>query len=99
MKTLTLWHMDLIPWYIFGAYWLVTWLRVKQTKTTESLASRLVTIIPMVLAFELLFSDLPRIGLLHLRFVPADAWIPWLRFSVSIIGGDPAIWARYCIGQ
>jgi protein-S-isoprenylcysteine O-methyltransferase Ste14 len=99
MKTLTLWHMDLIPWYIFGAYWLVTWLRVKQTKTTESLASRLVTIIPMVLAFELLFSDLPRIGLLRLRFVPADAWIAWLGFAITIMGVALAIWARYCIGQ
>jgi protein-S-isoprenylcysteine O-methyltransferase Ste14 len=99
MKTLTLWQIDLIPWYIFGAYWLVTWLRVKRTKTAEPLVSRLATIIPMVLAFELLFSDLPRIGLLRLRFTPADAWIAWLGFAVTSLGVAIAIWARYCIGE
>jgi protein-S-isoprenylcysteine O-methyltransferase Ste14 len=99
MKMPTLWHMDLIPWYIFGAYWLITWLRVKRTKTTESLVSRLATIIPMVLAFELLFSDLPRIGPLRLRFISADAWVAWLGFAVTALGVAVAIWARYCIGE
>ncbi len=99
MRAMLPWQLDLIPWYIFGAYWLITWLRVKHSKTTESLASRLVTIIPMVLAFELLFSDLPRIGLLRLRFTPADAWIAWLGFGVTSLGVAIAIWARYCIGE
>jgi protein-S-isoprenylcysteine O-methyltransferase Ste14 len=99
MRAMLPWQLDLIPWYIFGAYWLITWLRVKHSKTTESLASRLVTIIPMVLAFELLFSDLPRIGLLRLRFTPADAWIAWLGFGVISLGVAIAIWARYCIGE
>jgi hypothetical protein len=78
MRTPTLWQIDLIPWYVFGAYWLVTWLRVKRTKRAEPLSSRLATIIPMVLACELLFSDLLRIGPLRLRFIPRDAWLEWL---------------------
>jgi protein-S-isoprenylcysteine O-methyltransferase Ste14 len=99
MRTFLPWQMDLIPWYVFGAYWLITGLLVKRTKTSESLPSRLATIIPMVLAFELLFSDLPRIGLLRLRFLPADGWIAWLGFVVTSLGVAIAIWARYCIGQ
>ena len=91
--------MDMIPWYVFGIYWLITWLRVNRTKTEESLASRLATIIPMVLACELLFSDLSRIGPLRLRFAPAAAWIAWLGFAVTTLGVAIAIWARYCIGQ
>jgi len=91
--------MDLIPWYIFGAYWLITALRVRRTKKTESLVSRLVTIIPMLFAFELLFSDLLRIGPLRLRFVPVAAWIEWLGFAIASLGIAIAIWARYCIGE
>ena len=99
MRTILPWQIDLIPWYIFGAYWVITWLRVKRTKTTESRVSRLATIIPMVLAFELLFSDLLRIGPLRLRFIPADTWIAWIGFAVTALGVSVAIWARYCIGE
>src|SRR5579862_504006 len=99
MRTILPWKIDLIPWYIFGAYWLITWLRVKRARTTESLVSRLATIIPMVLAFELLFSDLLRIGPLRLRFIPADTWIAWIGFAVTALGVSVAIWARYCIGE
>lgn len=91
--------MDLIPWYVFGAYWLVTSLRVKRTKTTESLGSRLATIIPMLLAFELLFSNLLRIVPLRLRFIPAASWIEWLGFTVTSLGIAITIWARYCLGE
>jgi hypothetical protein len=55
MKSLTFWQIEMIPWYLFAAHWATTWLRVKRTKTAETFASRLTTI-PMVLAFELLFS-------------------------------------------
>ncbi|MGB8061141.1 MAG: isoprenylcysteine carboxylmethyltransferase family protein [Candidatus Sulfotelmatobacter sp.] len=99
MRTLLPWQMDLIPWYIFGAFWLIAWLRVKRTRTAESLASRLATIIPMVLAFELFFSDFLSVGPLRLRFSPADAWIAWVGFAVTSLGVAIAIWARYCIGQ
>ena len=99
MRAILPWQLDLIPWYIFGAYWLITALRVKRTKKTESLVSRLATIIPMLFAFELLFSDLLRIGPLRLRFVPAAAWIEWLGFAIASLGIAIAIWARYCIGE
>lgn len=99
MKAQTLQLIYVIPWYIFGAYWLLTWLRVKRTKTSEPLASRLVTIIPMVLACELLFSDASLIRPLRQRFVPTDAWIAWLGLALTTLGVGIAIWARYCIGE
>ena len=55
MKGLTLWQIDMIPWYMFCAYWLITWLRVRRTKTTEARSSRLGTIVPLLVAFFLLF--------------------------------------------
>ena len=99
MRTLTLWQIDMIPWYVFAAYWLVTWLRVKRTKMMESLAQRLLTIVPMGLAFELLFSRSLAVGPLRLRFVPAVDWIGWSGIALTSLGVAIAIWARYCIGQ
>jgi protein-S-isoprenylcysteine O-methyltransferase Ste14 len=99
MKTLTPWQIDLIPWYLFAAYWLVTWLRVKPTKTTETFAHRLTTILPMILAFALLFSTALRIGLLGLRIVPDEIWIAWTGIALTSLGVGVAVWARYCLGQ
>lgn len=96
---LTLWQIELIPWYVFAAYWAIGWLQVKRTKTAESLTNRLSTIIPMVLAFELLFSRALRVGPLGLRFLPADDWIAWSGIALTCAGVAVAIWARYSIGQ
>jgi protein-S-isoprenylcysteine O-methyltransferase Ste14 len=99
VKTITLWQIDMLPWYVFALYWLITWLRVKRTKSTEAVAQRLLTIAPMLLAFELLFSDSLRVGPLSLRFVPAQDWIAWSGIALTSLGVTIAIWARYCIGQ
>lgn len=96
---LTMWQIELVPWYVFVAYWVISWLRVKRTKTAESLMSRLGTILPMVLAFELLFSNWLRVGPLRLRFLPAEDWIAWSGIAVTSVGVVVAIWARYSIGQ
>jgi len=99
MNTLTPWQIELIPWYAFGIYWVITWLRVKRAKTREPLTSRLITMVPLVFAFELVFSNWLRIGPLRLRFVPAEEWIEWAGVVLTSLGAATAIWARYCLGQ
>jgi protein-S-isoprenylcysteine O-methyltransferase Ste14 len=99
MKTLTLWQIEMLPWYVFAAYWAITALRVKRTKTAEKSADRLVTLVVMVLAFELLFPRTLSIGPLRLRFLPADERIGWAGISLTSLGVAVAIWARYCLGQ
>ncbi len=91
----------MIPWYVFTTYWLIAWLRVKRTKVQESRSDRLATIIPipMVIAFELLFSSELRFGLLGHRFIPAEAWVPQAGIALTTLGVALAIWARYCLGQ
>ena len=96
---LTVWQIELIPWSVFVAYWAISWLRVKRTKTAESLNSRLATILPMVLVFELLFSNALRVGPLRLRFLPVEDWIVWSGIALTSLGVALAIWARYSIGQ
>jgi protein-S-isoprenylcysteine O-methyltransferase Ste14 len=97
--SLTLWQIEMIPWYVIGVYWAITWLQVKRTRMTESLALRLGTILPIALAFELLFSKGLRIGLLGMRFLPDDDWIRWSGVALTGVGVAVAIWARYCLGQ
>lgn len=96
--SLTVWQMEVIPWYIIAAYWLVTAFRTRRTKATERSADRLITIGVVLLAYELLFAQWPRLGPLRLRFVPDERWIAWTGIALTWIGVAIAIWARYCIG-
>jgi protein-S-isoprenylcysteine O-methyltransferase Ste14 len=98
MQHLTLWQKEVIPWYVFAAYWVVSWLRVKPTKAREKSADRLLTVVVVVVAFNLLFGNLMRIGPLRLRFVPQAPWIAWLGIALTWVGVAIAVWARYCIG-
>jgi hypothetical protein len=75
MKSLTLWEIALIPWYVFAGYWAVTALRVKRTKAREKSLDRLITVVVVVAAYELLFGRWLRMGPLGARFVPEDDWI------------------------
>jgi protein-S-isoprenylcysteine O-methyltransferase Ste14 len=98
MKTVTLWQMELIPWWLFCAYWAISWLRVKRTKEREKSADRLITVAVVVVAYNLLFANWPRIEMLRLRFVPDERWISWFGVALTWIGVAIAIWARYCLG-
>lgn len=99
MHTMGPWHLDLIPWYVFAAYWAFGALRVKRTKAAEKSADRLATLAVMVVAFFLLFDDRVRTGPLDRRFVPTDLWIAWAGVAITGVGVAIAVWARYCIGQ
>ncbi len=98
MKHLTPWQIELIPWYVFAAYWGITWLRVNRTKTREKSADRLITVAVVVVSFCLLFKEWMGIGPLGLRFLPEDARISWLGVAITWIGVIIAVWARYSIG-
>lgn len=98
MKILTLWQLELFPWYVFAAYWGIAWFRTNRTKATESSADRLITIGIVVIAYELLFAQWLRIGPLRFRFVPDHSWIAWAGIALTWIGVAVAIWARYCLG-
>jgi len=99
MRTLTLWQMELIPWYVFAAYWAISWLRVKRTKTREKSVDRLITLGVVIAAYVLLFSQRLRIGPLRQRFLPQEDWIAWCGIALTWFGTAVAIWARYCIGE
>ena len=98
MKIPTLWQIELYPWYVFAAYWAMTWLRVKRTRTRERSVDRLVTVVVVVLADNLHFASWLRIGPLRLRFVSEEPWISWFGIALTCVGVAVAVWARYCLG-
>jgi protein-S-isoprenylcysteine O-methyltransferase Ste14 len=98
MKMLTLWRVELLPWYVFISYWVISGLNVKPTKAREKSVDRLVTVAVVVIAYELLFADWPRIGPLQERFVPQEPWIGWAGIALTFLGIGIAIWARHCLG-
>src|SRR5690349_37810 len=98
MKPLTLWQINAFAWYVFLAYWAISWLRVKPTKARERSLDRLATLVVVVLAYNLLFAEWMRIGPLRLRFIPQEAWIGWTGIALTWLGVATAIWARYCLG-
>ncbi len=93
------WHVDLLPWYAFGAYWALTAMSVKRTKAAEKSVDRIATLAAMTAAFILLFYEWPSTGPLRLRFVPGAEWIVWLGVAITTVGIALAIWARRCIGE
>jgi protein-S-isoprenylcysteine O-methyltransferase Ste14 len=99
MKSLTLWQVALIPWYLFAGFWAITALRVKPTKAREKSLDRLITLVVVVVAYELLFARGLRIGPLGLRFVPRKDWIAYAGIALSWLGTIISIWARYCLGE
>jgi protein-S-isoprenylcysteine O-methyltransferase Ste14 len=99
MPTLTPWQINLLPWYVFAAYWTMTSLRVKRTKTTETPRERATTIVPMVIAFLLLFSDRLAVDPLSWRFAPADFLWTSAGIFLTSLGVAVSLWARYCLGQ
>ncbi|HTT19477.1 MAG TPA: isoprenylcysteine carboxylmethyltransferase family protein [Candidatus Sulfotelmatobacter sp.] len=99
MTSLTLWQIALIPWYLFAAYWAISWIHVKRTKAREKSVDRLVTMVVVVLAFNLLFARWLRIGPLASRFVSREVWIAYLGIGLSFAGTAISIWARYCLGE
>jgi protein-S-isoprenylcysteine O-methyltransferase Ste14 len=86
-------------WLIFGAYWLISALSVKQKKRREPVEEQLVRFLVLAVAFGLLYSGDPRLGFLNDRFVPYRDWIRALGAGLTVAGVAFAIWARYHIGR
>jgi protein-S-isoprenylcysteine O-methyltransferase Ste14 len=99
MKSLTLWQLELLPWYVFIFYWVVSSLRVKQTKTEQNSWERMAHLAAMGVAVILLFTRAWRIGALGWRFVPEGAWPQETGIFLTSVGVAVAVWARHSLGE
>jgi protein-S-isoprenylcysteine O-methyltransferase Ste14 len=92
-------QLEAIPWYAFIIYWLVSAARLKQTKVEEDSGGRLLHILIMVAAFDLIFRGNFTFGVLNERMIPFSISFLYAGIALTWLGIAFAIWARSTIGQ
>lgn len=88
-------------WLMWGAYWWALSRAVKVTVRRESTSSRLSHLVPLLLAFALLWLPRLPIPVLRERFLPVGAWPFWAGAGgvLTLIGLLFSIWARTHLGR
>jgi protein-S-isoprenylcysteine O-methyltransferase Ste14 len=99
MLSLSLHQIEMIPWYSFGAFWLLAAFRVKPTKSIEPAAARIFTAVLLATAFYLMFSRESPFVWLNRRFIPANSAFPEVGTALTYVGVAIAIWARVALGS
>ena len=85
------WLIALV-WLIWSAVWVAMAPGAKSVAQSESRASRLTHVVPLVVAVALLAA--PRVPVFPLRFVPPGPWPGWIGAALTAAGIAFAIWAR-----
>jgi protein-S-isoprenylcysteine O-methyltransferase Ste14 len=86
-------------WLAWAAYWWVLSRNVKATARHEPIGSRLLHIIPLMLAVLLIWLPSVPIPVLGERFLPLAAWIIWSGAALTAAGLLFTGWARVHIGR
>ena len=89
-------------WLLWLAYWGISAIGVKSAVRVESSASRFVKYwLPIIVAVWLLWGAQGslRETVLARRFVPAELWIVWFGFALTVAGLAFACWARVILGR
>ena len=86
-------------WIGWVVYWLLVSRRVKRTDRRESLGSRLLHVLPLLLAAGLLWARRVPVALLNERIFPRAPWVFWVGALVTALGLLFTVWARVHIGR
>jgi len=86
-------------WLVWVFYWWVASRDVKVVVRREPLASRLLHIVPLVIAVMLLSGRSTSTSLLGRRFLPLAQWPFWLGFLLTAAGVLFSVWARLHLGR
>jgi protein-S-isoprenylcysteine O-methyltransferase Ste14 len=86
-------------WLSWVAYWWAVSRQVKATARREPLGSRLLHIVPLLLAALLLLIPRSRLGVLGDPFLPRAAWPFWTGAALTATGLLFAVWARRHLGR
>lgn len=99
LRHITLWQVELLPWYAFLVVWIVTAFWVKKSKAVEGATSRLGYAILVVGGCYLLFSRSVPVTLLSTHFLSSAQWLRTAAVVLTYFGTALAIWARFIIGE
>ena len=85
-------------WMIFGAVWLIAWLKTKPTQQRAPIGSRLLYGVPVLAGSYLLVADNPVFSGGG-RILPHDPALDASAIILTTAGIAFAIWARFSLGQ
>ncbi len=98
--------MDLVYRFLFPAMWLswagYWWLlsrNVKASARRETVLSRLLHVVPLLLAFLLLWLPSVPLAWLNVRFIARGEWEFWLGAALVAVGLLFTVWARRHLGR
>jgi protein-S-isoprenylcysteine O-methyltransferase len=86
-------------WFLLFAVWVVGMFTGKRIARRESIGTRLVQLVIVVSAYELLFDSGLAIGFLGWRFWKPNAPVAWVGVAVTAAGIAFAFWARFTLGR
>jgi protein-S-isoprenylcysteine O-methyltransferase Ste14 len=98
MNTLKLFPIAICCWLVFFVYWAISALSSKMAKKSESVAGRLQRMVPLVVAYSLLFHQGTSVGWLGKRFVADTPVAAVIGVALTAAGVAFAIWARWHLG-
>jgi protein-S-isoprenylcysteine O-methyltransferase Ste14 len=88
-----------VMWLSWVGYWWASSLNVKRTSRREPLQSRLLHIVPLMLAVALLWLPSFPIQALGERFLPSGVWFFWIGAVLTLAGLLVTVWARVHLGR
>ena len=89
-------HVAMLLWDLLLLVWLLLWFGMKRAKKLETPWERVQHVVPVVVAFWLLFqSQWPVLGA---RLFPESAAVLWAGMVVTALGVGIGIWARLSLG-
>ena len=86
-------------WLTWAGYWWISAKAVKSTVREESVGSRLLHVVPLVIAGLLLWFDKVPLGPLETELLPWAPWEFWTGAAITAAGLGFAVWARVHIGR
>ena len=86
-------------WLTWAAYWWVASRTAKPTERQEPLRSRLLHILPLLVAAWLLWADRVPTLFLNDRLFPWAPWEYWVSASITALGLFFTVWARVHLGR
>ncbi|MEJ8812769.1 isoprenylcysteine carboxylmethyltransferase family protein [Variovorax ureilyticus] len=94
-------YRNMIPamWIAWAAYWWAMSRDVKATARQEPVGSRLLHIVPLVVAVGLVWHSSAQWPWLGLRILPRAAWTFWIGAALTLAGLMFSVWARRYLGR
>ena len=89
-------QMAVVLWYVLAMVWLVMWFGMKRAKRSETAWERVQHVVPVLVAFWLLFKR--QWPLLDQRLFPETSGVLWAGVLLTAVGVGIGVWARLSLG-